>query len=55
MDGDKIKFPGGGTHFHYGADKYIAAIAGVRCIALSISRYFFLWLYFEIVQSRLST
>lgn len=29
VDGDKIKFPGGGTHFHYGADKYIAAIAGV--------------------------
>lgn len=29
VDGDKIKFPGGGTHFHYGADIYIAAIAGV--------------------------
>ncbi|KAK3012810.1 hypothetical protein RJ639_010402 [Escallonia herrerae] len=27
--GDKIKFPGGGTHFHDGADKYISAIAGV--------------------------
>lgn len=25
--GDKIKFPGGGTHFHYGADKYIALLA----------------------------
>ncbi|KAF5186948.1 S-adenosyl-l-methionine-dependent methyltransferases superfamily protein [Thalictrum thalictroides] len=25
--GDKITFPGGGTHFHYGADKYIVALA----------------------------
>jgi len=24
---DKINFPGGGTHFHYGSDKYIAALA----------------------------
>ncbi|KAH9312909.1 hypothetical protein KI387_027944 [Taxus chinensis] len=24
---DKINFPGGGTHFHNGADKYIAALA----------------------------
>lgn len=29
VEGDKIRFPGGGTHFHYGADKYIAAIAAV--------------------------
>lgn len=29
VEGDKIKFPGGGTHFHDGADKYIAAIAGM--------------------------
>ncbi|KAE9449049.1 hypothetical protein C3L33_19044, partial [Rhododendron williamsianum] len=29
VDGDKIKFPGGGTHFHDGADKYISAIAGM--------------------------
>ncbi|XP_042066081.1 probable methyltransferase PMT9 [Salvia splendens] len=29
VEGEKIKFPGGGTHFHYGADKYIAAIAGM--------------------------
>lgn len=27
VNGDKINFPGGGTHFHYGADKYIASIA----------------------------
>ncbi|XP_008802159.2 probable methyltransferase PMT3 [Phoenix dactylifera] len=27
--GEKIKFPGGGTHFHYGADKYIALIANM--------------------------
>lgn len=25
--GEKINFPGGGTHFHKGADKYIAALA----------------------------
>ncbi|XP_022134004.1 probable methyltransferase PMT9 [Momordica charantia] len=27
VNGDKIIFPGGGTHFHYGADKYIIALA----------------------------
>lgn len=27
--GEKIKFPGGGTHFHYGADKYIELIANM--------------------------
>ncbi|XP_076910745.1 putative methyltransferase PMT9 [Bidens hawaiensis] len=27
--GEKIRFPGGGTHFHYGADKYIASIASM--------------------------
>ncbi|KAK1694803.1 hypothetical protein QYE76_011500 [Lolium multiflorum] len=27
--GEKIKFPGGGTHFHNGADKYIANIANM--------------------------
>ncbi|KAL6518784.1 hypothetical protein OROHE_017537 [Orobanche hederae] len=29
VDGERIKFPGGGTHFHDGAHKYIAAIAGM--------------------------
>ena len=29
VKGEKIAFPGGGTHFHYGADKYIALIANV--------------------------
>ncbi|KAI4346790.1 hypothetical protein L6164_007659 [Bauhinia variegata] len=29
VKGEKITFPGGGTHFHYGADKYIAAIANM--------------------------
>ncbi|PKA60596.1 putative methyltransferase PMT8 [Apostasia shenzhenica] len=29
VKGDKINFPGGGTHFHYGADKYIASIANM--------------------------
>ncbi|KAH7577685.1 hypothetical protein ACOSP7_001325 [Xanthoceras sorbifolium] len=27
VKGEKISFPGGGTHFHYGADKYIASLA----------------------------
>ncbi|KAJ6794935.1 putative methyltransferase PMT9 isoform X1 [Iris pallida] len=27
VNGDKINFPGGGTHFHKGADKYIVSIA----------------------------
>ncbi|KAL5730619.1 hypothetical protein ACHQM5_003420 [Ranunculus cassubicifolius] len=27
--GEKINFPGGGTHFHYGADKYIASLANM--------------------------
>ncbi|PQQ03438.1 putative methyltransferase PMT3 [Prunus yedoensis var. nudiflora] len=26
VKGEKIGFPGGGTHFHYGADKYIASM-----------------------------
>ncbi|OMP03059.1 putative S-adenosyl-L-methionine-dependent methyltransferase protein [Corchorus capsularis] len=29
VKGDKIAFPGGGTHFHYGADKYIASMANM--------------------------
>ncbi|KAG0447857.1 hypothetical protein HPP92_028114 [Vanilla planifolia] len=29
VKGDKISFPGGGTHFHYGADKYISSIANM--------------------------
>ncbi|XP_072971077.1 probable methyltransferase PMT3 isoform X1 [Typha angustifolia] len=29
VKGDKIVFPGGGTHFHHGADKYIAALANM--------------------------
>ncbi|KAI4350611.1 hypothetical protein L6164_005056 [Bauhinia variegata] len=27
LNGEKINFPGGGTHFHDGADKYIVALA----------------------------
>lgn len=27
INGDKVNFPGGGTHFHDGADKYIASLA----------------------------
>ncbi|KAL6292246.1 hypothetical protein ACE6H2_000388 [Prunus campanulata] len=29
VKGEKILFPGGGTHFHKGADKYIASIANM--------------------------
>ncbi|CAH9087984.1 unnamed protein product [Cuscuta europaea] len=29
VKGERIIFPGGGTHFHYGADKYIASIANM--------------------------
>ncbi|CAB4321802.1 unnamed protein product [Prunus armeniaca] len=29
VKGEKIGFPGGGTHFHYGADKYIASMANM--------------------------
>ncbi|KAJ6820070.1 putative methyltransferase PMT3 [Iris pallida] len=29
VKGDKIEFPGGGTHFHYGAGKYIASLANM--------------------------
>jgi hypothetical protein len=32
--GERIRFPGGGTHFHSGADKYIASIASVGKIYL---------------------
>lgn len=38
--GDKINFPGGGTHFHYGADKYIASIANVSFPLSNISSYY---------------
>lgn len=34
VNGEKINFPGGGTHFHYGADKYIIALAKVRCFSV---------------------
>lgn len=38
VNGDKINFPGGGTHFHNGADKYIVSLAQVQ---LSSFKYFF--------------
>lgn len=38
VNGEKINFPGGGTHFHKGADKYIAALAKV-CQTKLISCY----------------
>lgn len=44
VKGEKIVFPGGGTHFHYGADKYIASIANVRrplVYKLSFAKYLF--------------
>lgn len=42
VKGDKISFPGGGTHFHYGADKYIASIANVNLFFLDYLKTFFL-------------
>ncbi|KAF6153979.1 hypothetical protein GIB67_037683, partial [Kingdonia uniflora] len=30
VKGEKISFPVGGTHFHYGADKYIASLANLQ-------------------------
>jgi hypothetical protein len=35
VNGAKINFPGGGTHFHAGADKYIVHLAQVRNVLLS--------------------
>ncbi|KAE8665122.1 putative methyltransferase PMT8 [Hibiscus syriacus] len=29
VKGDKVVFPGGGTHFHYGADKYLKSMANM--------------------------
>lgn len=43
VNGDKINFPGGGTHFHYGADKYIAAIAKVTSYAYLNFSLFHCW------------
>lgn len=48
--GEKIAFPGGGTHFHYGADKYIRAMANVRN---NRSLLFFLSAYFDMVLNSL--
>jgi len=39
VKGEKIVFPGGGTHFHHGADKYIASIAKVRLTGICIIFY----------------
>ena len=37
VNGDKINFPGGGTHFHDGADKYIIALAKVYVTLKAVS------------------
>lgn len=37
VNGDKINFPGGGTHFHYGADKYIVSLAQVSLFCTSLN------------------
>jgi hypothetical protein len=42
VNGDKINFPGGGTHFHNGADKYIVSLAQVRTIIIIWFLYPFL-------------
>lgn len=40
VKGQKINFPGGGTHFHYGADKYIKSLANVRLLNPDITHRF---------------
>jgi len=37
VTGDKVKFPGGGTHFPNGADKYIAHLAKVSILLQPMS------------------
>lgn len=37
VNGDKINFPGGGTHFHNGADKYIVSLAQVQLSSFGTS------------------
>lgn len=55
VKGEKIVFPGGGTHFHYGADKYIAAMANVSLhlalLVLPIRKIRSYIFYFQIVSS----
>ena len=44
VNGQKVNFPGGGTHFPNGADKYIASIAKVLiylCNSYRVLQFFF--------------
>lgn len=47
VKGVKIHFPGGGTHFHYGADKYIASIANVSFCLMKYKKLQS-WTWFEL-------
>ncbi|KAL2459028.1 putative S-adenosyl-L-methionine-dependent methyltransferase [Forsythia ovata] len=37
--GHKIQFPGRGTHFHYGDDKYIDSIANIMVLKPQLALY----------------
>jgi hypothetical protein len=57
INGDKVNFPGGGTHFHDGAENYIASLAKVCTsfridqlkVRLKLWREFFLFLFHSIL------
>ncbi|KAG8501514.1 hypothetical protein CXB51_003799 [Gossypium anomalum] len=53
VDGEKIKFPGGGTHFHYGADKYIVGLAQ-KFILLSLMLSCYLYIDAKISGDKLN-
>lgn len=43
VNGDKINFPGGGTHFHDGADKYIVALSRVHNLDSVLDSFLYLF------------
>lgn len=45
VNGEKINFPGGGTHFHDGADKYILALARVCDENICLHFHFFVIIF----------
>ncbi|KAM1149638.1 hypothetical protein ACFX15_029601 [Malus domestica] len=44
VNGDKVNFPGGGTHFHDEANKYIVAISREEAI-IGVENLYSLWIY----------
>lgn len=55
VNGEKINFPGGGTHFHNGADKYIVALSKVGSCYYSLLKFFvmFYQIFFLVVSFNL--